>query len=93
MIRIMPDYGRLVALLITLAVMAPFLLALSYPSSRKAEREILLKANARFNVPLVVMTFFRMMLTLGFITYILSAIYYMRMGFYVGLAIFTPVRL
>ena len=88
MIRIMPDYGRLVALLITLAVMAPFLLALSYPSSRKAEREILLKANARFNVPLVVMTFFRMMLTLGFITYILSAIYYMRMGFYVGLAIF-----
>ncbi len=88
MIRIMPDYGRLVALLITLAVMAPFLLALSYPSSRKAEREILLKANARFDVPLVVMTFFRMMLTLGFITYILSAVYYMRMGLYVGLAIF-----
>lgn len=88
MLRIMPDYGRLVALLITLTVMAPFLLALSYPSSRKAEREILLKANARFDVPLVVMTFFRMMLTLGFITYILSAVYYMRMGFYVGLAIF-----
>ena len=88
MLRIMPDYGRLVALLITLTVMAPFLLALSYPSSRKAEREILLKANARFDVPLVVMTFFRMMLTLGFITYILSAVYYMRMGLYVGLAIF-----
>ena len=47
LIEIMPGWGRLICTLVTIGAMAPFLLALSYPSSKKNERETLLNANAR----------------------------------------------
>ncbi len=58
------------------------------PASRKTERERLIAANARFDVPLIVMSLFRMLLSLGFIIYTLSAIHSMRVGWIVGFLIF-----
>ncbi len=46
------SWGRLICAAVTLGAMAPFLLALSYPASRRTERQRLIAANARFDVPL-----------------------------------------
>ncbi len=86
-----PHWGRLIATTVTLIAMAPFLLALSYPASRKTERERLIKANARFDVPLVVMSLFRLLLGLCFIVYLLSSTYSMTVGWTFGLAIFLMI--
>lgn len=91
LIDMTPRWGQFICVLITLGVMSPFLIALSYPSSKKAERQILRKAGANYKVPLVVMTLFRLLMTLGFVVYILSSIYYMRIGVIVGLAVFILI--
>ena len=82
-----PGWGRFITSVITLLLMAPFLLALAMPASRKTERERLVAANAHFDVPLIVMTIFRLLLALGFIIYAISAIHSMRIGWIVGLLI------
>ncbi|WP_237489274.1 cation:proton antiporter [Muribaculum intestinale] len=84
-----PSWGRFITSVITLLLMAPFLLALAMPASRKTERERLVAANAHFDVPLIVMTIFRLLLALGFIIYAISAIHSMRIGWIVGLLIFV----
>ena len=84
-----PGWGRFITSVITLLLMAPFLLALAMPASRKTERERLVAANAHFDVPLIVMTIFRLLLALGFIIYAISAIHSMRIGWIVGLLIFV----
>lgn len=81
-------WGRLVTTVIALVVMAPFLMALTYPASRKTERERLLAANARFDVPLVIMTIFRLLIALAIIVYFMSAMFSMTVGWTVGLALF-----
>lgn len=91
MTEIMPQWGRLICALITIAAMAPFLLALSYPSSKKNERETLLSANARFNVPLVVLRIFRLILSLAFIYYAIASIYTPRTGLFAGLGVFLLI--
>ncbi len=84
-------WGRFITSVITLLLMAPFLLALAMPASRKTERERLVAANAHFDVPLIVMTVFRLLLALGFIIYTISAIHSMRVGWIVGLVIFIAL--
>ncbi len=71
--------------------MAPFLLAMSYPASKKTERQRLISANAHFDVPLIVMTIFRLLLALVFITYTLTAIYSWSVGITFGVAIFILI--
>lgn len=46
-------------------------------------------ANARFDVPLIVMTLFRLVISLGFIIYVMSSIYSIAIGSTIGLAIFV----
>lgn len=84
-----PQWGRLAGCTATLMAMAPFLLALSYPASKRTERERLTRANARFDVPLIVMTLFRLVISLGFIIYVMSSIYSIAIGSTIGLAIFV----
>ncbi len=86
-----PEWGRFAGCVITLAGMAPFLLALSYPASRKTERQRLLEANAKFDVPLIVMSIFRLLLSLGFIVHIIWSIYNAGIGITMGLAIFAMI--
>ncbi|MCM1293328.1 MAG: cation:proton antiporter [Bacteroides sp.] len=91
MIEVSPSWGRLITSAIALAAMSPFLLALSYPSSKKSERETLRKAHAHMEVPLVVLRIFRLLIALAFICYIFSAIYSPRYGVIVGVLIFILI--
>ncbi|MBO4995641.1 MAG: cation:proton antiporter [Muribaculaceae bacterium] len=82
------SWGRLICAVLTLSVMSPFLLALSYPASKRTERSRLINANAHFDVPLIVMTLFRLMLSLGFVMYVLIRIYSIGVGITFGIAVF-----
>lgn len=84
-------WGKAVGCIVTLLAMSPFLLALTYPASKRTERRRLVEANARFDVPLIVMSVFRLLIGLGFVVHILAAIYSMTVGWTVGLAIFIVI--
>lgn len=87
-LEVTPSWGRLICSVVTLTAMAPFLLALATPASKRTERQRLRSVNAHFDVPLIVMTLFRLLLTLGFIIYTLSTIHSMRVGWLIGFLIF-----
>lgn len=91
LLKVTPDWARLICSIVSLAAMAPFLLALAMPASKKTERERLRAANARFDVPLVVMSLLRPLLSLSFIIYNLSVINSMRVGWIAGLVIFVTL--
>ena len=84
----MPGWGKFLTTVTALVAMAPFLLALTYPASKKTERERLIAANARFDVPLIIMSVFRLIIAMALIVYLLSAIYSMTVGWTIGLALF-----
>ena len=86
--EIMPEWYKLVGCVSALVVMSPFLLALSYPVSKKNEVKRLREANARIDVPLIVMSIFRLLIALGFIVYLLGSIYTMTVAMSCGFAIF-----
>lgn len=85
--EVIPSWASLAGTLIALSAMAPFLLALSYPSSKQVEREMLKQANASFGVPLVIMRIVRILIALTFLIIIFSGIFYFRIGVAVALAI------
>lgn len=74
----MPSWASLLGTVIVLTAMAPFLLALSYPSSKKVEREMLRQSNSRFSVPLVIMRIVRILIAFTFLIIVLSGIFYVR---------------
>lgn len=88
LVALSPSWGKLLCAVITLVAMAPFLLALSYPASKRTERQRLLNANAKFDVPLIVMTIFRLLIGLAILIYILSSIYSAWVGIVFGLIVF-----
>lgn len=91
LLEISPSWGRLICSVTALLVMSPFLLALAIPASKQTERERLRSANAHFDVPLIVMTIFRLLLALGFIVYTLSVIHAMWVGWTIGFIIFAAL--
>lgn len=91
LMEILPSWYKLAGSAITLMVMAPFLLALSYPVSKKIERRRLRATNAHIDVPLIVMTIFRLLLALGFVVYVLTSIYSMTVGLTIGFAVFIMI--
>lgn len=88
MLRLTPSWGRLLTSAISLLAMSPFLFALALPASKRTERRRLVAANAHFDVPLVVMTIFRLMIAVGFMIYLLGSIHSMRIGWLAGFVIF-----
>lgn len=82
-----PVYGKIIGTAVTISVMAPFLLALAMPASRAVERRRLLEANAKFDLPLIVMTLLRVLLSIGFVMYLLSKTYSWSAGLCFGVAI------
>lgn len=82
-------WGRFICAVVTLVAMGPFLLALSMPASKHTERQRLLSANAHFDVPLIVMTIFRMLIALIVVIYLLSSIYSVWVGIVFGLVVFV----
>lgn len=88
---LMPYWGRTVCAVAAIMAMSPFLLALSLPASKTSERSKLRSASARYNVPLIVMQVFRLLIALGFIVNLLSSIYTRTVGWTVGLAVFLAI--
>lgn len=88
-----PRTGRFFAALIGLALMAPFFLAMTYPASRNTERKRLRECNARFDIPLIVMTVVRLLIAMGIMVYYLSSVYSLAVGWTVGLALFIIMLL
>lgn len=86
----MPGFwGRLLCCVLTLAAMSPFLLGLTYPASKKWERERLLHANARFDAPLVCMSVLRLLICVGFIVYVVGLHFGLGAGMLFGISGFV----
>ena len=90
---IFPHWGRFLTMVISLAFMAPFLMAMTYPASKKTERERLRACNAKFDVPLIAMTVVRLLIAMAIIVYLLSSIYSMAVGWTLGVALFIILLL
>lgn len=86
-------WGRLLTAVGTVAAMSPFLLALSMPASKRVERERLMSTNARFDLPLYIMTAIRFVIAVGFVVYLLSSIYSRTVGWTFGLVVFIVIML
>ena len=87
-VEMFPAWGRLLATVVSLAAMAPFLMALTYPASKTTERKRLRECNARFDVPLIIMTVVRLLIAMIIMVYLLSSIYSMAVGWTLGVALF-----
>jgi len=90
---IFPEWGRFFATLISLVVMSPFILAMTYPASKKTERERLIAANARYDVPLIIMTVVRLLIAMAILVYLLSSIYSLTVGWTIGVGLFFILAL
>lgn len=85
----LPEWGRLLATVVTLGAMAPFIVALSF-SSTKPDEKIRLHATASFyDVPLVAMRIIRYLVALLFIVYFLSTAYNPTIGWTGGVICFA----
>lgn len=82
-------WGRLLCCALTLALMSPFLLALTYHASRRTERQMLLKSNSRAEVPLVVMALFRLLICMAFVVYVIGSYFGLAIGATFGVALFV----
>ena len=85
-----PEWGHLVATVITLVGMSPFLIALCFSSSKPSERLKLHQSAAFYDVPLLAMRIIRYLIAVYFIMYFLSATYTMSVALLVviGLIVF-----
>lgn len=88
-----PEYARLATAVTAILLMSPFLLALATPASRAVERRRLMAANAHFDLPLILMTLFRIMLALGMVMYLLIRLYSWAVGVSFGMAIVVVLLL
>ncbi len=88
-----PTWGRFFTLIISLAVMAPFLMALTYPASKQTERSRLRECNAHFDIPLIILTVVRLLISMAIIVYFISSLYSMALGWTLGLALFSILLL
>lgn len=75
---------------ITLAAMAPFLLALCYPSTKKWERTKL-KSSVHSNVPFIAMRLVRIVIAFSFLVYFLFTSYSHTLAISIGAALFVLV--
>lgn len=82
-------WGRVVCCVITLGAMSPFLLALTFPASKKSERELLVKYSSRNEVPLVVMTLVRLLICMLFVIYVIGSHFGVSAGIVLGMAVFV----
>lgn len=92
-VGVFPVWGRLITTVVSLTVMSPFLLAMTYPASKQTERNRLRACNARFDVPLIAMTVVRLLIAMAIVVYLLSSIYSMAVGWTLGVALFIVMML
>lgn len=88
---VIPDSFKLVGATVTLAVMSPFLLALSMPTSKSFRAAGTDTGASDFRVQRTVMRIFRIILVLGFTVYLLGKIFSFTAGFTIGIAILVLI--
>lgn len=93
LMNIFPVWGRLLTAVLSVAAMSPFLAGLMYRTSKRSERDALLKKHAGYSVPLTVMMIFRFFVAWSLLVYDLSAIYSVRVGIMVGIVVFVLLLL
>lgn len=80
-----PSTAKAVSITVTLLIMAPFLLALMMPVSRRDIRTASEKSSAG-SIPCIVLTIFRFLIALGFVIYVISQAYSARVGLLAAVA-------
>ena len=83
------EWGEFAACALWVLFMAPFLIGLTYPASKSSERKLLRQANARNNVPLLIMSLFRLIIAMSFVMYVIAVTYGLAIGATLGAAIFV----
>lgn len=91
--EVFPVWGRFLTTIVSLIIMSPFLLAMTYPASKKTERKRLIAANAHYDVPLIIMTIVRLLIAMTLLVYLLSSIYSMTVGWLIGIVLFFTLAL
>ncbi len=91
--RLFAGWGRLIATVVTLLVMSPFLVAMSFSASKPDERMRLHATASFYDVPLVAMRIIRYLLTLLFVVYLVTLSYGGTIGWIVGVVTFLFIIL
>lgn len=85
------EWGKLIATIVTLVAMSPFLIALSFSSTKPDEKMKLHSTASFYDVPLVAMRVIRYIITLLFIVYFVSLCYSSTVGWISGICVFTLI--
>lgn len=87
------EWGRLIATVLTIIAMLPFLVAMSFSTTKPSERMKLHQSASFYDVPLVAMTVLRFLLALFFITYFTTLAYSSITGWLVGVGCFILIMI
>ncbi|MCM1475970.1 MAG: cation:proton antiporter [Muribaculaceae bacterium] len=88
-----PEWGKTLATLVSLGLMSPFVIALSFSSTKPDERMRLHSTASFYDVPLVAMKVIRYLVTLFFLVYFLGACYGPTVGWITGICVFALILL
>lgn len=80
------EWGHFVATVLTLLAMSPFLVMLSFSSTKPAERTKLHSAGTMSDIPLLAMRIIRYLVGINFVVYFISMTYTMSVALLVGAA-------
>lgn len=89
--KLLPKAGHLVATVLTVIAMLPFLVALCFSSTHPSEKMKLHQTAAFYDVPLLAMRIIRYLVTLFFIVYFITVTYSSLVGWLVGVACFALI--
>lgn len=85
---LMPSWSRFIGVALTLAFMAPFLLALCLPPQMERGNDKEHLTAGELKLPRIIMMVFRLLLAQAFIVYELSLFYSLKVGILIGIACF-----
>lgn len=89
--RMFREWGHLFATIITLVAMSPFLVALSFSSTKPDERMQLHQTASFYDVPLVAMRIVRYLVAMLFTVYFVTLCYKPLVGWIVGVCFFLVI--
>ncbi|MCM1291187.1 MAG: cation:proton antiporter [Prevotella sp.] len=91
MMSIFHNWGKLLATVVTLLAMSPFLVALSFSATKPDEKMQLHSTASFYDVPLLGMRIIRYIVTLLFIVYFVTLVYGGTIGWIIGLVCFLLI--
>ena len=86
---VLGTWGRLIGVVVTLAAMSPFLVAMTMPVANKTEREKLYGSKRGYYLRMFIMRIFRFLLAIYFVIHLLSSVYSLAIGVVFGISGFV----